>query len=186
MLGRLNKTAQAEQWLRRLSEKHPHDAETWALLGRIEKDRWISLWRQKNKTKEEMLDDARFESAQLNEAIQAYRQGFIEQPDNYYAGINALTMSHMLTYLGGGDDNQKEQVAMAGGVRWAVKCHSARKINDLIRSRGSPVWQQGFHDHALRREEDAVHVARYIVANPLRAGLVGRIGDYPLWDAAWL
>lgn len=25
-----------------------------------------------------------------------------------------------------------------------------------------------------------------MVANPLRANLVDTIGDYPLWDAAWL
>ncbi|MGB4488330.1 MAG: transposase, partial [Pseudomonas veronii] len=25
-----------------------------------------------------------------------------------------------------------------------------------------------------------------IVANPLRAGLVEHIGQYPLWDAIWL
>ncbi len=31
-----------------------------------------------------------------------------------------------------------------------------------------------------------IDVARYIIANPLRAGLVGRVGDYPLWDAVWL
>lgn len=49
-----------------------------------------------------------------------------------------------------------------------------------------PIWQKGFHDHALRSEEDIVQVARYIVANPLRAGLVERIGDYPFWDAQWL
>jgi putative transposase len=29
-------------------------------------------------------------------------------------------------------------------------------------------------------------IARYIVANPLRAGLVERLGDYPHWDAVWL
>ncbi|MFM2004374.1 MAG: hypothetical protein RLZZ09_29 [Pseudomonadota bacterium] len=29
-------------------------------------------------------------------------------------------------------------------------------------------------------------IARYNVVNPLRAGLVDRIGDYPHWDAAWL
>jgi hypothetical protein len=29
-------------------------------------------------------------------------------------------------------------------------------------------------------------MARYVVANPLRAGLVKRLGDYPLWDAIWL
>ena len=48
------------------------------------------------------------------------------------------------------------------------------------------LWQQGFHDRALRREEDLVKLARYVVANPLRAGLVERLGDYPLWDAIWL
>ncbi|MFO1311380.1 MAG: hypothetical protein U1F41_04875 [Burkholderiales bacterium] len=51
---------------------------------------------------------------------------------------------------------------------------------------GGGLWQRGFHDHALRREEDIVDVARYVVANPLRAGLVGRIGDYPFWNCAWL
>ncbi|TDV49208.1 REP element-mobilizing transposase RayT [Pseudomonas graminis] len=48
------------------------------------------------------------------------------------------------------------------------------------------VWQKGYHDRAVRREEDLQAVARYIVANPLRAGLVKRVGDYPLWDAVWL
>jgi REP element-mobilizing transposase RayT len=47
-------------------------------------------------------------------------------------------------------------------------------------------WQRGFHDRALRREEDLVKMARYVVANPLRAGLVEKLGDYPLWDAVWV
>jgi putative transposase len=29
-------------------------------------------------------------------------------------------------------------------------------------------------------------VARYIVANPLRAGLVNRVEDYSHWDSIWL
>ena len=52
--------------------------------------------------------------------------------------------------------------------------------------RNGALWQHGFHDRAIRREEDLAAVARYVVANPLRAGLVDRIGDYPLWDAVWL
>lgn len=78
-----------------------------------------------------------------------------------------------------------EGISLASVVA-GMKRHSARQINDLIKCRGMPVWQRGFHDHALRRDEDVIHVARYIVANPLRAGLVSRIGDYPLWDAVWL
>jgi REP-associated tyrosine transposase len=38
------------------------------------------------------------------------------------------------------------------------------------------VWQRGFHDHAVRRDENLMAIARYLVANPLRAGLVTAIG----------
>ena len=66
-----------------------------------------------------------------------------------------------------------------------IKSRSARAIN---RQRGclGPMWQSGFHDRALRRDEDLAAAARYIVANPIRAGLVQRVGDYPLWDAVWV
>jgi REP element-mobilizing transposase RayT len=67
----------------------------------------------------------------------------------------------------------------------AIKGRSARLINKRIGSDG-PLRQYGFHDHALRSEEDRVAIARYIVANPVRAGLVGRVGDYPHWDCVWL
>ena len=67
----------------------------------------------------------------------------------------------------------------------AVKGTSARLLNDRLGRRG-PLWQPGFYDHALRGEEDRLAVARYIVANPLRAGLVRRLGDYPHWDSIWL
>jgi REP element-mobilizing transposase RayT len=67
-----------------------------------------------------------------------------------------------------------------------AKGAAARSINARHGSADGMLWQSGFHDHALRREEDLREVARYIVANPLRAGLVGRVGDYPHWDAVWL
>jgi len=66
-----------------------------------------------------------------------------------------------------------------------IKGRSAIAINRALCSHGQ-IWQKGFHDHALRKDEDLHTVARYIVANPLRAGLVKKIGDYPLWDAIWL
>ncbi|HXU93409.1 MAG TPA: transposase [Gallionella sp.] len=66
-----------------------------------------------------------------------------------------------------------------------IKGCSAISINRALCSQGQ-VWQKGFHDHALRKDEDLQTVARYLVANPLRAGLVERIGDYSLWDAVWL
>ena len=58
-----------------------------------------------------------------------------------------------------------------------------------LRQTGSfagPVWQRGFHDRAIRKDEDLRTAARYVIANPLRAGLAESIGDYPFWDASWL
>ena len=65
------------------------------------------------------------------------------------------------------------------------KGRSAQAINRHLARQGA-VWEEGYHDHLIRAEEDWQAVARYIVANPLRAGLVENIGLYPHWDAVWL
>jgi len=70
-------------------------------------------------------------------------------------------------------------------VMQSTKSRCTRLINQK-RGHCSPVWQKGYFDRALRREEDLKAAARYIIANPLRAGLVTHIADYPLWDAIWL
>ena len=77
------------------------------------------------------------------------------------------------------------QDASLGILANRVKGRSARHFNRVMRRDGA-VWAAGFHDRALRREQDLVGVARYVVANPVRAGLVARVGDYPFWDAQWL
>ncbi|MHB1290720.1 MAG: transposase, partial [Sulfuricella sp.] len=66
-----------------------------------------------------------------------------------------------------------------------VKSRSAITINRQLGTHQT-IWQKGYHDHALRKEEDVQEIARYIVANPLRSGLAEHAGDYPLWDAIWL
>lgn len=72
-----------------------------------------------------------------------------------------------------------------------VKGSSSYQIQKIRRERGEiplhqPLWQDGYHDHALKKEDDLQKAGRYIVANPLRAKLVANIGDYSLWDAIWL
>jgi REP element-mobilizing transposase RayT len=67
----------------------------------------------------------------------------------------------------------------------SFKGASAAAVNRQL-GRPGTLWQSGFYDHALRRDEDRLGTARYIVTNPLRAGLVQRLGDYPHWDSVWL
>ncbi len=63
-----------------------------------------------------------------------------------------------------------------------VKSKSAIQINKLRGTEGRRVWQKGFHDHAVRADENLTEIARYIIENPLRAGLVHSIMEYPHWD----
>ncbi len=92
-------------------------------------------------------------------------------------------------------------VVMPDHIHWLMQLRegahlstSVQKMKSLttrqLRATGldisKPVWADGFHDRALRQEEDIRAAARYIVANPLRAGLVKSLKDYPLWDAIWL
>ncbi|MFH7416777.1 REP-associated tyrosine transposase, partial [Pseudomonas syringae group genomosp. 7] len=39
-----------------------------------------------------------------------------------------------------------------------------------IRAHPDTLWQSGYHYQAVRNEQDMLGLARYIVANPLRAG----------------
>jgi putative transposase len=82
---------------------------------------------------------------------------FVVMPDHF----------HWLFQLNG-------HVTLAAVMK-SVKGYSAKRI-------GQAIWQQGYHDHGVRQEADLQSIASYIVANPLRAGLVSRIEDYPHWD----
>ena len=66
-----------------------------------------------------------------------------------------------------------------------LKVTAARNANRMLGREGA-VWSRGFHDRALRREDDVIVAARYVVANPLRAGRVKNIADYPFWDSVFL
>ncbi|EPC04132.1 hypothetical protein L861_02135 [Litchfieldella anticariensis FP35 = DSM 16096] len=73
-------------------------------------------------------------------------------------------------------------IQLSGEISKLVRIYKAKVSLDI----GTTFWQQGFHDHAIRQESELKATARYIVANPLRAGLVNDIGQYPYWNAVWL
>ncbi|HEB69114.1 MAG TPA: transposase [Desulfobulbus sp.] len=74
---------------------------------------------------------------------------------------------------------QLQEIKTLGETVHALKSITSRKV-------GNPIFQKGYYDHAVRKEEDIKTLARYIVANPLRAGLVRNINNYSHWDAIWL
>ena len=78
------------------------------------------------------------------------------------------------------------RAASLSSVVGRVKAKAAAAINRETGSPGVPRWQKGFHDHAVRQQEDLATLARYVVANPLQAGIARRVGGYSHWDAVWV
>jgi len=80
---------------------------------------------------------------------------------------------HALVELGDGSDLPSTMQRTKGCL--ARQAGISKLLNGKL-------WAAGFHDHALRKDESVHAVVRYIIANPVRAGLVRRITDYPYWD----
>ncbi|TDF38554.1 transposase [Alteromonadaceae bacterium M269] len=93
--------------------------------------------------------------------------GFVIMPDHF----------HWLFQLGEKYDLSKA-VARAKG-RAALAVNQQRNCIQKV-------WQSGFHDRCLRKDDDTVIVMRYIIATPLRAGLVRSVRDYSHWDCVYI
>jgi putative transposase len=59
----------------------------------------------------------------------------------------------------------------------SVKSRTTRDFWNISGRR--KLWQRGFHDHILRNDEDVERIGAYILANPVRAGLVDEVAAYP-------
>ena len=64
-------------------------------------------------------------------------------------------------------------------VRAFVKRAKQASGQSYARCARGPLWQEGYYERVLRASEDAKQVARYIVANPIRAQLVATPFEYP-------
>ncbi|MGE8189938.1 REP-associated tyrosine transposase [Pseudomonas sp. NPDC086278] len=106
------------------------------------------------------------EMRRVHDAGEAESIAWVVMPDHFH-WLMQLKASHL------------------GRVVGAIKSRCTLSVNKKT-GRSGALWQSGYHDRTIRDGEDLLPFARYIVANPLRAALVDRIGDYPLWDANWL
>lgn len=125
-LGRLGRHEDARVHARALTARQPDNAEAWALSGRVEKDNWISRWRDPTLTPAQMRERAAGENASLELAIAPYREAFTKDPGHFYSGINALTLTLLHEHLGGRSDPDTLE-KLKGGVTWSVA--AAREQN---------------------------------------------------------
>lgn len=66
-----------------------------------------------------------------------------------------------------------------------VKVVTSKLANNVL-GRDGAFWARGYHDHALRSRERMHQAIRYLVANPVRAGLVENPWLWPYWNSRWI
>jgi REP element-mobilizing transposase RayT len=113
------------------------------------------------------------------------RAPFFRASNAAHAAARCFTESSLL-----GDCHLLAWVLMPDHVHWLIrlgirdsldvvvnrlKSSSARKANAVL-GRNGALWEKAYHDRAMRSDDDLARVASYIVANPVRAGLVEDIG----------
>ena len=70
-------------------------------------------------------------------------------------------------------------------LRACVRLFKQTSAFDVKRmSGGDCLWQQGYHERVVRSDEASMSVARYILENPVRAGLTRTFQDYPFSGSA--
>jgi putative transposase len=90
---------------------------------------------------------------------------------NFKIYIYCLMPDHLHILLNPGDSNMSVprfiQTFKSQTGFWYKKQH------------GTSLWQRGFYDHIVRKNESLIKIAQYILDNPVRKKLVERIEHYP-------
>jgi len=89
-------------------------------------------------------------------------------------------------------------VIMPDHMHWLLQLKTQDSLSSVVakvkgrasflmhKAKNEQIWQAGFYDSLIRDEEHLLHQARYIAANPMRAGIVDNLGSYPHWDCIYL
>src|SRR5262245_4450938 len=147
----------AREHYRDVLKRYPADTESWALLGRVDKDAWTDTWRKSERKRE----DAAYEDALLRAAIASYASAYRINPGHYYSGINALTLMQLYKHLTGDARYDAQAAIMAGAVRFAAECEpderqlfwSKATLGDLEVLVGTPDSVRNAYKEAIAKNE---------------------------------
>lgn len=106
-LNRLGRVDEAIVKIENLLNDYPNDSEAIAYLGRIYKEMWSDSWKHiadKAKRMKSAFDSYHW----LIKAADIYMKGFHIDLNNYYPGVNALTLSTIVVHLADKFDDKKD------------------------------------------------------------------------------
>ena len=76
-----------------------------------------------------------------------------------------------------------EPLAPAPRITKSIKGLTARAANQILNRTGVPFWMDESYDRWVRDAEERNKIVRYTERNPVAAGLVERVEDWP-WSSA--
>ena len=134
----------------------PHDVPLWVDPGKAHYFVTVGCeQRGRNQLANPRLADGIFETVKHRVA-----QGV------WYAHLVLIMPDHVHLMLSFPHTDQRMQTVVSKWKEWTAK---TLKIS----------WQRDFFEHRLRKEESLREKADYILANPVRAGLVEKAEDWP-------
>ena len=97
----------------------------------------------------------------------------VEKHINLHAWVLMRDHMHLLIEL---DDSKTLSAGMA-----RINSCVAKAVNQAL-GRHGPIWQGAYFDRGLRKVEDIAVAIRYLLNNPIRAGIADNIEQYSYWN----
>jgi REP element-mobilizing transposase RayT len=99
----------------------------------------------------------------------------------YNLYIAVVMPDHVHMILTPMEDRGRMMISSLSAIMKGIKGTAAHAINHRLNRRG-PVWLEESFDHVVRSDENLDAKIAYILANPVRKGLVNLPAEYPwLW-----
>jgi len=94
------------------------------------------------------------------------KDSIFEMSSNHIHGI--VVILDDFPTVGAGSEPTPAKRHSFSEIMGGFKTFSARRINEIRTTPGTPVWQRGFFEHIIRNEKSLTHIREYIASNPQR------------------
>lgn len=97
---------------------------------------------------------------------------FCVMPDHFHAIIHLVEVKGGSTEINervmDSDETHPDDTKSLVEIIRGYKSFTARKINAMSGTIGTPVWHRSFYDHVISDEDELNQIRQYIIENPLK------------------
>lgn len=85
--------------------------------------------------------------------------GAVHEPPKHNGAIRELPLQLL---------QQKRRHMLLPEIIGYFKMNTAKHINEIRKTPGTPVWQRNYYEHIIRNEKELTRIREYIINNPLK------------------